>query len=670
MKTVKCIPGILVLVSVFCLVATGCATALSALGQASSIASSLGTALGAVADTAGALGVDANAVAALGTAADRASSLGAATGSAAALGSATDVASALGAAADTASALGATAGSATLGAAADVASSLSSAVGAASALGSATDIVSTLGGIADVASAIGGVAGATSSLGSAIGSSSATAPGANGPSAYLGSGSGYQPVQTPTPAQTFTPAQSGPRLGILPFTGGSISDGETLAVLFSIQDDLRSAFTIVPRTNEVNAIIEQREYQTSTQIDSDTIARLGRMLNVNYLISGHIRRMGDRNLFITAIVNVETYELVAGDYRQYNSIEEIPSILPSIARNMAAAVRRDSSRLPALAITPIILSERGAAAEYAEALAQILPIAIANTGRYTVLPRTSTVQTALNQLQSRTPNFTIEDKARAVGTAINAAYVLSAEARSIGNMNMFIVQILNTDNGSQLVGESLNYIVIEDGIALMPQLATVLTGRGATAVAAFSPQSAPQPVTTPVPAPVATNPLAPTLPAQSGSAQYVADKDAWKNKWVYLGGGLGGGVSTYNYYSWGYYEETTPVFVLGFIADFALLPFLSLEMNLALGIGEVLIPVLPIFVKLGGRIAQIELSLDAGYTIGLGFNIGGTFGVHAGPGILFAKFYSVPYASPPEGIYADSAMMGFAGYKVGLGSKK
>ena len=40
--------------------------------------------------------------------------------------------------------------------------------------------------------------------------------------------------------------QTKPRLGILPFAGGSGGDGETIATLFSLRDDLRDAFTIVP----------------------------------------------------------------------------------------------------------------------------------------------------------------------------------------------------------------------------------------------------------------------------------------------------------------------------------------------------------------------------------------------------------------------------------------
>ena len=163
-------------------------------------------------------------------------------------------------------------------------------------------------------------------------------------------------------------------------------------------------------------------------------------------------------------------------------------------------------------------------------------------------------------------------------------------------------------------------------------------------------------------------------------------KDAWKNKWVYLGGGLGGGSFSWSYTDeqwydngpWGNYVETNSktenasLVNAGFVSEFALLPFFSIELMLAIGYGnETVLPVIPILAKLGGRIAQIELSFDLGYTVGLGFTLGGTFGVHAGPGVVFVKYLNVPDPSPPEEIgILNSLFTIFLGYKVGLGDKK
>ena len=98
--------------------------------------------------------------------------------------------------------------------------------------------------------------------------------------------------------------QAKPRLGILPFAGGEGGDGETVATLLSFQSDIQAAFTVVPRTGAVNALMTEQNFQQSGYTDSDTIARMGKMLGADFVVSGHIRRLGSRSLVIATIVNV------------------------------------------------------------------------------------------------------------------------------------------------------------------------------------------------------------------------------------------------------------------------------------------------------------------------------------------------------------------------------
>jgi len=114
-------------------------------------------------------------------------------------------------------------------------------------------------------------------------------------------------------------------------------------------------------------------------------------------------------------------------------------------------------------------------------LAQILTIEIANTGKYSVLPRTTTMQAALKELNYQTQGYTAEAGAKALGKAINAEYILFAEARGLGNMNVFTAQILHVENASLLAGDSREYRVVDDGIKLIPELALLLTDRARAA---------------------------------------------------------------------------------------------------------------------------------------------------------------------------------------------
>jgi hypothetical protein len=115
-------------------------------------------------------------------------------------------------------------------------------------------------------------------------------------------------------------------------------------------------------------------------------------------VSGHISRLGGSNLVIATIINVETFEQLAGYYRQYQRIEEVRAFLPAISQHLVAATQRDTSRLPRLAVAPFNVVGREINVQEAETLAQILAVEIANSGKYSVLPRTATLQAALQEL--------------------------------------------------------------------------------------------------------------------------------------------------------------------------------------------------------------------------------------------------------------------------------
>jgi len=273
----------------------------------------------------------------------------------------------------------------------------------------------------------------------------------------------------------FAFSQARPVLGILPFTGGTGDDGEAIATLISIEPEILRAFTVVPRTAALNAIFEENYFQLSGLTDSDTIAGIGRMLNAEYVLSGNIRRLGDRNLVIATIVNVETFEQVAGYYRTYLTIEEVRDFLPSMAASMVAStLGRDTAGLPNLAMLPFTRAA-GVDAQDAETLSMILAIEIINAGNYVVLPRTSTITAAMEEQDFQMMGYTEDEGIVALGRALNADLVLSGGVHRLGALNLFTAQVLRVADGSVVSGASRDYQVIADGIDLMPELALLLT---------------------------------------------------------------------------------------------------------------------------------------------------------------------------------------------------
>jgi TolB-like protein len=270
-------------------------------------------------------------------------------------------------------------------------------------------------------------------------------------------------------------AQTKPRLAILPFTGGTGGNGETIAQLFSYERELSAFFTIVPRTSSLEAIMKEQQFQRFSGLtDSDTIARLGRQDNADYVMAGHIRTLGARKLVLITIIHVESLRQIAGDYQEYTEIEEVQPMIPGMAKRIVAASRTSGTSLPQLAALPFTVPAEVEPGD-AESLAQLLAVEIANSGKYAVLPRTTTIQAVMAEHRIQRSGLTDPDSIKVIGEALNAQYVLAGNVRSLGQTNLFTAAIINIETGSQLTGYAVNYRVIDDGLKLMAELSSKLT---------------------------------------------------------------------------------------------------------------------------------------------------------------------------------------------------
>jgi hypothetical protein len=179
---------------------------------------------------------------------------------------------------------------------------------------------------------------------------------------------------------------------------------------------------------------------------------------------------------------------------------------------------------------------------------------------------------------------------------------------------------------------------------------------------------------TPIP-----NAPAPAVSAPSGSNS----KDAWKNKWMYIGAmGGGGGYSReivkwsekqYDPYggSYGGYEwwdtESVSFSVAGGLFQVQLWKYLALEVDIGMSFTEYeVLPVIPLLAEMTFKPGIFAIDLGAGYVIGAGAVFKGSFGVNLGPGILFAQYLGVVGND-----YFDNAFMniGMLGYKFGIVNK-
>jgi TolB-like protein len=265
-------------------------------------------------------------------------------------------------------------------------------------------------------------------------------------------------------------------LAVLPFTGGESGEGETVAELFSFSNELNEAFAPIPRTSISLAIRNEQQFQLSAGMtDPDTIAAIGRQLGAKYVVAGNIAKLGNRNLLIISILKIDDLRQIAGDIQTYSRIEDIQDKLPEMSRNIiGATMRLDTGSLENLAVVPV---EMGGDIDprVADTLAQILSINFIRSGKYSVYPRTATLEQVQTEYRNQM-TATADESMVEMGRADNPRLVLSVVARRLGSRNMFNASIINLESGIQVVGRSVNYTSLDDGIEVMGSLAEDLTG--------------------------------------------------------------------------------------------------------------------------------------------------------------------------------------------------
>ncbi|GHT82786.1 hypothetical protein FACS1894137_02360 [Spirochaetia bacterium] len=273
-------------------------------------------------------------------------------------------------------------------------------------------------------------------------------------------------------------AQPKDSLAMLPFTGGSTGDGDYIVGELARQRELRAAFSnkVIPvtKTNRDFIAFEQK-FQRSGLTDADSIFELGQQLNASFVMAGYITKLSDRNLVIVSILDVESLQQIAGDYREYKKIEDIDALIPEMAKKLAQSVQRDTSKLPGLSVPPFDVAN-GVNASDAQTLAQILACDLANGNVYAVLPRTDSLEKVRAEHERARTGETDQERVKRLGVGRNALYVLVGSVTKLGNgvLKKFAADVFDIKEGIIVDGYSKGYTALADGISLMPKLAANL----------------------------------------------------------------------------------------------------------------------------------------------------------------------------------------------------
>jgi TolB-like protein len=319
-------------------------------------------------------------------------------------------------------------------------------------------------------------------------------------------------------------AQKKESLALFPFTGGNASDGTAIVSSLARQAILRNAFnrtTLVTQNIIATMNFEQRFQRNSGLTDADTIFELGKALNASHVIAGYITKLGDRNLVVVSIMDVESLQQIAGDYRAYRSIEEVDALIPAIAKKLADAVPKNTNNLPGLSVPPFNISS-DVQQNDAMVLAQILSCDLANSGKFAVLPRTDSLEMVIEEHQRQRSGVTDQERIMRLGVGRNAQFVLSGSVQRLGTLNKFTADIIDILNGDFIDGCEESYTNFAQGVEVMPKLAVLLAGTSINTPTTVT--AATTAVVQPVPA-APTAPVA-TTPAQSSYNTWKPNNDA------------------------------------------------------------------------------------------------------------------------------------------------
>jgi len=263
-------------------------------------------------------------------------------------------------------------------------------------------------------------------------------------------------------------------LAILPFTGGQGEEGETIAELFSFNNQLNAVFSPIPRTSITQAVKREQGFQLgSGMTDADTIVAIGQQLGARYVVAGNITSIGNNKLLVIAIMDIRNLQQIAGDYQSYNNLTEIRGKLPNMAANIIQATQKNTSKLPKLAVPVQVFGDVDQ--NIADTLTQILAINLIKSGKYSVYPRTKSLEQVMEEHITQTSGITADSNIVGFGYGENPNLVLSVVARKLEDINMFNAVILNLLTGAQVAGDSVEYKTINDGINAMETLSFLLT---------------------------------------------------------------------------------------------------------------------------------------------------------------------------------------------------
>ncbi len=144
-----------------------------------------------------------------------------------------------------------------------------------------------------------------------------------------------------------------PGLSVPPFEakrGVNAADAQVLAQILAIQIANGEKYAVLPRTDSIEAVMEEHRRQRTGETDQERVKRLGAGRNAEYVLAGSVQQLGRLSKFTADILDIENGDYIDGYSEEYERFADGVEIMPVLAANInggtAAPKRQGSGTVP------------------------------------------------------------------------------------------------------------------------------------------------------------------------------------------------------------------------------------------------------------------------------------------------------------------------------------
>lgn len=139
---------------------------------------------------------------------------------------------------------------------------------------------------------------------------------------------------------TFFTAQAGQTLAVATFDAQGVSSTDAAIISDMLRNRLikEGAFNIVEKAN-MDKILSEQAFQQTGCTSAECAVKLGKVLNVKYLVVGSFGKLLDRYVVSMRVVEVETAKGVYSDEASAQDVPQVQEAVGKLAANLTEAVK-------------------------------------------------------------------------------------------------------------------------------------------------------------------------------------------------------------------------------------------------------------------------------------------------------------------------------------------